>query len=334
MAARMEIVPLTAEHVAEAARLFVTGYRAQRQAVPSLPIRHEDPALIEALLLEQLGQELGVAAMVRGRLCGYLIGMQISGFLGHNRGAFSPEWAHAVGDRDGAAIYHEMYAAMSEHWVRCGCLTHAATFLAEDRAGQEALVYDGFGMVVMDALRPLDPIDAHAPDGVSIRQATPADVGLILPLDRDLSLHLAGGPVFLTPELEERDAAYRDWLAQPAHRLWLAMHGSEAIAYMRSEPPGFGIAHVVRDEATLSISGAYTKPGWRGTGVSTCLLAHIVANAQAEGCQRLSVDFESANRAGRHFWLRHFRPVCYSLLRRLDPEAGETCGLRGVALSS
>ena len=36
-----------------------------------------------------------------------------------------------------------------------------------------------------------------------------------------------------------------------------------------------------------------------------------------------SVDFESANLPGSKFWLRHFEPVAYSIIRHIDPRTGQ-----------
>lgn len=129
-----------------------------------------------------------------------------------------------------------MYGVLSRRWVDGGCLTHAITLAADDPEARDAWFHDGFGMLVVDAIRPLDPVAAVTPTDVEIRQATLDDISLLLPLDRELSLYMAGGPSFLTPETEGREEEYRHWLAQPEDTLWLALHRGQAIAYMRSQP--------------------------------------------------------------------------------------------------
>ena len=57
----------------------------------------------------------------------------------------------------------------------------------------------------------------------------------------------------------------------------------------------------------------------RGTGIGTALLRHGFEWARSSGYTHCSVDFESANLPGSRFWLRHFEPVCHSLMRRVDP---------------
>jgi GNAT superfamily N-acetyltransferase len=68
----------------------------------------------------------------------------------------------------------------------------------------------------------------------------------------------------------------------------------------------------------VAITGAYTREGVRGTGIGTALLWHGFEWARSSGYRHCSVDFESANLSGSRFWLRHFEPVCHSLMRRVD----------------
>lgn len=325
-----DIVPLAAQHVADAARLFVARYREQRRVVPALPARHEDPAAIEGMLREWLADRQGVAALQGGRLCGYLIAMEIPGFLGTNRGAYCPVWAHGAAGEDRAGTYHRMYGALAGRWVQDGCLTHAVTICADDDEAQKAWFLDGFGMQVVDALRSLDPIVAQRPEGAEVRQATVEDLPLIVQLDRELSRYMAEGPTFLAPELEGLEEEYRAWLAEPAHALWLALYKGEPIAYMRCQPPTFDVAYVVRDPGTISVSGAYVRPPWRRGGVAgSLLLQQVISWAAANGYQRCSVDFESHNLPGSRFWSHFFQPVCHSLVRRLDPQVLQIVAARG-----
>jgi hypothetical protein len=38
------------------------------------------------------------------------------------------------------------------------------------------------------------------------------------------------------------------------------------------------------------------------------------------------VDFEPQNIPAAHFWLKHFQPVCYSLIRHVDERIAEPTG--------
>jgi GNAT superfamily N-acetyltransferase len=56
----------------------------------------------------------------------------------------------------------------------------------------------------------------------------------------------------------------------------------------------------------------------RNSGIGTALLKHSLDWARSAGYERCAVDFEPENISGARFWLRHFRPVCYSLVRHVD----------------
>jgi GNAT superfamily N-acetyltransferase len=87
---------------------------------------------------------------------------------------------------------------------------------------------------------------------------------------------------------------------------------------MRAQTGDDGAGELVRDAATVAITGAYTEPAQRSSGVATALLQTVCTWAADQGAARLSVDFETQNIDGARFWLRHFQPVSYSLLRQVD----------------
>jgi GNAT superfamily N-acetyltransferase len=119
-------------------------------------------------------------------------------------------------------------------------------------------------------------------------------------------------------------------LAEPAHTLWLALDEGEAVGYMRSQPAPHDVALVVADPQTLSITGAYTRPAWRGRGIASALLGRIVHWADTHGYTRCAVDFEAQNPLGSRLWLKHFQPVCHSLIRRVDERIAEGAWGRGI----
>ena len=86
---------------------------------------------------------------------------------------------------------------------------------------------------------------------------------------------------------------------------------------MRVEPSThYNLA--ISDDVTVSITGAFTKKTARGSGVGTALLNQVLDWAKANGYQKCAVDCESANIPGSRFWLRHFQPICYALVRCVD----------------
>ena len=306
------------EHIDAAADLFAEGYRCQRRRVPALPARHEDPGSLGDVLDELVGISEGVAATEAGRLVGYLFGIRIPSFKGTAAGIYAPVWAHGARGNDRAAVYQEIYEAASRRWAELGCPTHVITIYPDDEAATETLFRNGFGLLVVDALRGSEPFTAAEIAGVSTRAATVEDIDMLLPLTLGLGRHLAAAPIFLPLfELPSREH-WLGWFLQRGHRVWIATAGGEAVAYLRCQPPTSDVAYVAQDDATIAITGAYTKPEWRGQGISRLLLVRALDWARQAGYERCSVDFESANSAGSAFWLRNFQPICHSLIRRAD----------------
>ena len=68
----------------------------------------------------------------------------------------------------------------------------------------------------------------------------------------------------------------------------------------------------------FACTGAYTVERYRRSGIGAALLNRLIAEAKSARYERLSVDFESINTLGSRFWLKYFKPVCYSVIRTLD----------------
>ena len=322
----MEIIPLTAERAAEAAALLADNYRALRAAVQSLPERHEDPGAAQQPIERALAGGLGFGATESGRLVGYLAGFRIPRFKGRAHGFLVPTFGHAASGGDAArvATYRRLYSVAAEEWLRAGLYAHAVQLPAPDAAARELFFRLGFGMIVIDAVRPLpgpSPIPGERPDGTEVRRASVEDAPLLLPLARGLLDHLASAPIFLPREEPTLDEQV-EWLKGDDHALWLAFADGDPVGYIRCQPTPGDVAHYVQDPKTVSITGAFVRPEVRGRGVAAALLADLLDWATTRGYARCAVDCESANAEGSGFWLQHFDPVCCSLLRRVDERAG------------
>jgi GNAT superfamily N-acetyltransferase len=206
---------------------------------------------------------------------------------------------------------------MSARWVADRTFDHFVTLLAHDRDGVGAWQWLGFGYVVVDALRDLAPAGDAAAD-VEIRRAMLDDFGDGLALWIGLHGHLAAAPVFLVDGLKPAPEWFRAWLGDPVNALWLAYRHGEAIAALGLGPATDNACTIIRDEKTTSIVNAFTCEEARGGGVATALLDRALTWARSEGYGRCAVDFEAMNIPAARFWLRHFRPVCYSLGRHVN----------------
>lgn len=313
----LQLAPLQPQHLEDAAALVSQRYRALCAETPALPEHFAQPDVILAKLAALTAAAPGVAALRGGKLVGFLAAYLLPSFRGR-RGVYCPEWANGARLDDAFAIYQELYRGIAGDWVRNGYFLHGLTIFANDRPGLDAWHWQGFGMIVADAIRNLAPVTGAGRVEVDISQASAADLPDLRPLQLGLRRHLASAPIFLPLPEKWDDARYQAWLAQEGTTHWLARIDGQPAAWMRAQTGDDGAAELVRDAATVAITGAYTLPAQRSSGVATALLQTVLDHAVANGAARLSVDFETQNIDGARFWLRHFQPVSYSVLRQVD----------------
>lgn len=309
----IELVPWGEEHLVDAAALVTRRYTDLRQEVPALPRRYAEVSTILPLLREVAGTASGVVALHGGRLVGFLGGWLLPSFQGRPT-VFSPEWANGAEPGHSRRIYEEMYSHVAASWVAEGYSTHMVSLLANDRDAVEGWHWLGFGMVAADALRTLEPV-AGGEVRVEVRRARREDLEQVMALDQALCRHVAAAPVSLVDREEPDRMYYGDWLGAAEKTVWLAYRDGEAVAYLGLGPASDDASTIIRDEGTTSVFGAFTREDVQGGGIGTALLDRGLAWARQRGYERCAVDFEPMNPPATRFWLRHFEPVCYTMMR-------------------
>jgi GNAT superfamily N-acetyltransferase len=318
----MQIVPLQETQIEEAAALACARYRMQRQQIPPLPARFEDVDTILPWIRDLASRAPGVAALLDGRLAGYLLGFVIPEFRG-KRSVYSPEWANAADLEDSRRIYEEMYSRLSAQWVADGCAIHLVSMLAHDRAGLQGWHWLGFGLTAADGVRALSPVPCPSVD-VEIRRAGPEDAGPAVRLLEALRRHLEAPPTFLFRGERSDVAEQKEWLGNPGNALWLAYQGAEAVACLGQGPASPEASVLIEDAKTTSIVSAFTRAEARGGGIATALLNRALDWGDAQGYMRCAVDWEPMNVLASRFWLRYFQPVSYALERYIDERLART----------
>ncbi|KPL16004.1 hypothetical protein AMJ74_00200 [candidate division WOR_3 bacterium SM1_77] len=313
-----ELKSMKKEHLEDAARLFADNYRTERGRMPILPPRYENHNTVLPLLGKLIQKAPGVVALKNGNLSGYLIGQLLPAWRGR-RSTFVPFWAHAVTGKKRRMILQYMYAHLSSNWTANGCFTHLISVLANDKEMLDTLFWFGFGMAVIDSIRDFSDLQSPLAD-IEVRRASLDDLEIILLLSQEFRRYMAGPPIFM-PLVEKSSKKYNEkWLSNPANALWLGLYKKEAVAYM--EIGSLNEDYVITDEKTVWIQGAYTKEHLRGKGFGAALLKCALDWAQAQGYEKCAVDFEGENILASAFWLRHFRPTCFSLVRQVDERIG------------
>jgi len=305
----VEVTPLQEHHLEGAAALLAARYRALRLLLPELSPAYEEPAPYLVPLCKLITRSPGVAAVRDGVVCGFMTAFALPDFLG-KRCAYSPEWASATDGTDDRRLYEEMYAHLSAQWVADGCHLHAFTVMASAAEAITALQWSGFGLINVDAVRDLAPIEGAA-SAVTIRQADMSDLPAVIELAQALDRHIAAPPVFWPHG--ERDRS--QWLSQPGSAVWLAFDRDLCVGMLRLQAGNPEVLLFLEDGGTAHIGAVITTVPARRGGIATALLNQALQWARAHGCQRCHVDFETANHIAARFWLKRFQPVAYSLSR-------------------
>lgn len=314
----IEVIPWRQELIPAAAALFCQALEQLRRQVPALPDQQADLPTITAWLEEIMTVCPGVMALEQGELIGYLGWWIVEHFREtKHRGAYCPEWAHGVRGGQKQAIYQALYRAAATQWAERGCQVHAITLLAHDQAAERAWFWQGFGLAVVDAVRPMHPLGVAPPRaGLALRPATVDDIALLVTLDAEHCLHYTQPPLFMAPRAGRDAAAWGHSLAHPQNSVWLALEGEHPAGFLsfagRDEYDG---ADLLCTEGIMGITGAYVRPAYRGQGVAGALLDAALRAYADRGITSCAVNFESFNPEAAAFWPRYFTPVCLSLLR-------------------
>jgi GNAT superfamily N-acetyltransferase len=314
----VEMVSFTSDHADEAESMFVSSLEAHRIDVPAVPVDLCGAGVVAGRLRDMTG----VAAIEEGRLLGYLTAwFPIEEFRGADRtGAYVPEWAHGVLEERRTTVERALYRAASAAWDAAGCDVHAITLLASPGA-VDPWFWSGFGMGTVDAIRPMEPLKSPVPTTCTVRRATLNDVAVLVGLDLEHVRHYAAPPVFMVPPDAMDEAAWTTFLSRPGNSAWLAEDGAGPFGFMRFDRE-FGGADSIESTTGVFISGAYVRTEHRGRAAASSILHAALRHYADEGMSFCAVDFEAFNPEATAFWLRYFAPVCYSLMRTPETQAG------------
>lgn len=317
---RLAIRPLRPTDVGSVANLIAGRVGELRADVPELPLAPAEPAAWVDRVTELAASGRAFVAERDGRVVGSL-GPHPD--LDDGR-AFVPEWGFVAAPGDRRAL-EALYAAAAGAWVAQGMRTHVIGLIDGRPDESAALDRLGFGAIVADGLRSLDPLGVGGAP-VRVRRATTEDAAAVAALEDGLRAHLLAPPVFLVLPPARTVDEHRERLADPRVAVLLAEDDAGPLAHVRIGPCADDVATIVRDAGTASITGAFTVADRRGDGIATTLLDAALAWARTQGYVRCGVDHETANLEASRFWARWFRPVVTWRQRRLHPAAGTVVG--------
>ncbi len=310
----MRITEFTQEHIPQAHSLVLAEYRVLQSRLPWLPEITAAPNLDD-----YAANHLGVAALEGERLLGFLCCRNPFPDAFHTTGAkgiFSPLHAHAAIEQDRARLYDVLYQAAAKKWVAAGIVSHAICFYSHDQASLEQFFWNGFGMRCLDALKENTVVPTRLPALASYNEVAKADLASLLAMQNQLIAHLGNSPCFMkyAPISEERFLT-----ANQENYFFAAQVQGKPVAYLRFSQEGENF--ISNCGKVINISGAFCLPEHRGSGIVDQLLDFTANFWYNQGYHLLGVDCESINPTARRYWLKHFTPYTYSLVRRIDEKA-------------
>lgn len=314
----IKIIQFQEEHLPATAKIFITNYQAQRKKHPELPEKYADIDVILPMIKKIIENNPSMVAISNERVVGYLSGRtKIPAYKGSSLGVYIPEWAHsAIEGEQRETIYQKLYRHLAERWVADKCYTHCLTHFADDLLLKEIFYRFGFGMLVIDGLRPINEIQVNQLIDVKLREVCPKDLPDLARLSNRLNLHLHNSPIFLNSLKPNENLEAKFF--HPQRKTFVAEKDGQIISCIRAmvdQGPG---CTIVQDVGTLGVNFGYTDPAFRGTGVASELLNELLKWGSTNQMKCCVVDFESQNIEGAKFWLRYFQPICYSVIRKID----------------
>jgi len=314
----IEVSPIHPADYSQAAALFVQDYHQLREKTPTLSHRLDDISRVESQLERLFNQCQGLAAHLDGELVGYLGWYIAPGFRGTKRvGAYVPEWGHSASAKVLPKVYLALYQKAATIWTTANARVHAITVLENNLVERDFWLWNGFGMLVVDAIRMMQPLEPAASSALTIRKAISSDAAVLHELDVEHCRHYTQPPVFMSPR-QASVTSPQEWLEflnQPENAVWIALAGETPAGFIRFDANNVNGSAILEGELTVFISGAYVSPEYRGQGAATAILNAALQDYTERGYQRCVLDFESVNPQASSFWLRYFQPVAYSLIR-------------------
>jgi GNAT superfamily N-acetyltransferase len=319
MTEQLDLLPLDAARLDDAASLLAGQQRRLRAARPELPAAYEDPAACRPLvevLLETDGAR-GVLCLRDGTPAGFLAGYPRNDEI-WARAAWSPVEGTALAEDLDPEHVRDLYAAWSEQFVASGHFRQYVHAPPDDPALMAAWVRTGFGQMQAYAVRDLD-LHAEPPASVTLRRVVPEDIDAMQPLLPLIALALMRPPAYAI-SLPETLPTYRDsWLeelAEPAPRHWAAFEDGRALAMASFYPADPG---PMVPTGAWYLAVAMTLPEARGRGLMRALLAAGFGDAREAGATHCITDWRTASLPTHRSWMAlGFRPTHYRMHRHID----------------
>ncbi|HXW88622.1 MAG TPA: GNAT family N-acetyltransferase, partial [Streptosporangiaceae bacterium] len=193
----------------------------------------------------------------------------------------------------------------------------AVRWPSRDVAGARALLRHGLQPLTVTAVRPAGrPMPGSALDarGVRVRPAGPGDITAVTELAVEvIRFDQHFGSVLLHPHSADAEGlAAEQNLATPDPWTWLAERDGQAVGLLIADPPDRAdwIASVTSLAPVAYLATLSVRPGERGSGVGTALVAELHRRLDAAGVAVTLLHHGLLNPLSTPFWSRMgYRPL-------------------------
>lgn len=323
---KTELLTFRDEMIGEAGELLARRHRCNRERLPLLPERFEDPKIatksVQATWQGKYHQ--GYAAFRGGRMIAYLLGETSTQPWGRSGYVYLP--GYALAEDENPAVLQDLYTLLGEDWVKKGYFNHYLYVSAADEDAIDALFDLGFGKERVDALLEFSAAeipDVEAHPGMVIRKAGPGDNAHLGSFSNVIFRALAKAPYWHPTVPEDWDELYEGWseLADDKEwTIWLALENDQALGMIGFRPEQETDTQMLVSPRTVYLSVAATKPEARGRGMNTVLSWHGLNYAREEGYDVCYTNWISPNLLASRFWPRFgFKDAAYRLAKKISP---------------
>lgn len=329
---KTEYLPFSGDMIPEAGKLLARRHICNRQVLPLLPGRFEDPQ-VASKAVENLWQSKfrnGYAAFRNGEILAYLIGDFEDQPWARSGYVYLPGYALAGGES--VAILQDLYALLGEDWVRRGIFSHNLYISAADTDVIQGLFTIGFGQERVDALldlRMLEIPNLEEPEGMIIRCARKGDEEYLGSVAYIMINALSSAPYWL-PIIPESHIAWKERWASRADNeewmVWMALEKEQAVgtvAFLFQHPTPLeqdAEVQMLASTSTLTLGTAATRPEVRGRGIANILTWRGLEQARGMGFDVCLVNWIGPNLLASRYWPRFgFQPAAYRLSKQINP---------------
>jgi ribosomal protein S18 acetylase RimI-like enzyme len=330
---KTEYLPFNGEMISEAGELLAKRHTCNRQVLPLLPERFEDPQAAARAVegLWQAEYKNGYAAFRNGKMTAYLIGIFEN--MPWARSGYVYLHGYALADGVSVAVLQDLYALLGEDWVRQGIFSHNLYISAADKEVIQGLFCIGLGMERVDGLVDLRTLEIpilNKPHGITIRRAGSDDRDRAGSVAYVMLEALGSAPYWLPIVPEAYDDFKKRWSGRVDEKaeggkdwaVWMALEQDRAVgtvAFFKNTEQEYEVQMLISPHTIYLATGA-TKPEVRNRGIASHLTWRGLAEARSEGFEICLVNWVSSNLLAARHWPRYgFQEVAYRLSKQVNP---------------